>query len=152
MAPGVQPFTTRQGNVMPNIAPWAYVLAVPDFTRSAAYFRDVLGFRVLWEEAADWRLVERNSVRIMLGNCPAAPRPAEIGPHNWFAYVSVDDLDALHAELAARGADCSQPTNTSYGMREMIVTTLDGHRIVFGQDAPQPQGDTSTKDLIDRIA
>ena len=119
---------------MPNIAPWAFVLAVPDFNRSAAYFRDILGFRVLWEEAADWRLVERDGVRIMLGNCPNTMPASATGPHNWFGYLSVDDVDTLHVELTARGANCSQPADTPYGMREMIVTTIDGHRIVFGQD------------------
>jgi hypothetical protein len=33
-------------------------------------------------------------------------------------------------------AQCSAPTNTAYGMKEIIVTTLDGHRIVLGQDNP----------------
>ena len=42
----------------PKIAPWAFVLAVPDLERSAAYYREILGFRVEWEEASDWRLVE----------------------------------------------------------------------------------------------
>jgi hypothetical protein len=43
---------------MPStIAPaWVFVLAVPDVGESADYFRDVLGFRVLWEEATDWRM------------------------------------------------------------------------------------------------
>ena len=64
---------------MPKIAPWAFVLAVPDFNRSAAYFRDILGFRILWEEGTDWRLAERDGVRIMLGHCPNATPPSEIG-------------------------------------------------------------------------
>jgi catechol 2,3-dioxygenase-like lactoylglutathione lyase family enzyme len=121
---------------MPDIAPWAFVLAVPDLERSAAYFRDVLGFRILWEEATDWRLAERDRVRIMLGHCPNTPPASETGPHNWFGYLSVSDVDALHAELIGRGAACSPPTDKTYGMREMIVTTIDGHRIVFGQDVP----------------
>jgi len=82
---------------MPEIAPWAFVLAVPDFNRTANYFRDVLGFRIIWEEATDWRLVERDGVRVMLGHCPSAALPSEKGPHNWFGYLSVSDVDALHA-------------------------------------------------------
>jgi catechol 2,3-dioxygenase-like lactoylglutathione lyase family enzyme len=121
---------------MPTIATWAFVLAVPDLTLSANYFRDVLGFRVLWEEAPDWRLVERDGVRIMLGRCPRDLRPSELGSHNWFGYLSVDDVDALHAELTIRGALCTLPTDKAYGMREIVVTTFDGHRIVFGQDVP----------------
>jgi hypothetical protein len=123
---------------MPEIAPWAFVLAVPDFNRSAGYFRDVLGFRILWEEATDWRLAERDGVRVMLGHCPNATPPSQTGPHNWFGYLSVSDVDALHAELTERGAQCSSPINTAYGMREVTVTTIDGHRIVFGQDNPVP--------------
>jgi catechol 2,3-dioxygenase-like lactoylglutathione lyase family enzyme len=118
----------------PKITPWAFVLAVPDLDRSAAYFRDVLGFRVLWEDATDWRLVERDSVRVMLGHCPNDKPPSDLGSHNWFGYLEVDDIDALYAEIAACGATCSEPANRPYGMREVVVTTVDGHRIVFGQE------------------
>jgi catechol 2,3-dioxygenase-like lactoylglutathione lyase family enzyme len=120
--------------MQPKITPWAFVLAVPDLDKSAAYFRDVLGFRVLWESATDWRLVERDSVRVMLGHCPNDLPPSDLGSHNWFGYLEVDDIDALHAEITARGATCSEPANRPYGMREVVVTTVDGHRIVFGQE------------------
>ena len=116
-----------------RIAPWAFVLAVPDLDRSAGYYRDVLGFRVLWEEGTDWRLVERDGVRLMLGLCPDDTPAAEIGSHSWFGYLDVDDVDALHAEIAARGATVTAPADRHYGMREIVVTTIDGHRIVFGQ-------------------
>jgi len=97
---------------MSAIAPWAFVLAVPDFNRSAAFFRDVLGFRILWEDATDWRLAERDGVRIMLGHCPkTTPSASAIGSHNWFGYLSVSDVDALHAELPVAGRNArSRPT------------------------------------------
>ena len=120
--------------MQPKIAPWAFVLAVPDLGKSAQYFHDVLGFKIQWEEASDWRLAVRDGVRLMLGHCPKDAHPAEIGSHNWFGYLDVDDVDALHAEFVARGANCSAPRDTHYGMREIVVTTVDGHRIVFGQD------------------
>jgi hypothetical protein len=118
-----------------KIAAWAYVLAVPDIDRSAAYFRDMLGFAVLWEEATDWRLVERDGARVMLGRCPNEKRASEIGSHNWFGYLDGDDSDALYTEFAARGAQCTPPVDRDYGMREIVVTTTDGHRIVFGQQS-----------------
>ena len=120
--------------MQPKISPWAFVLAVPDLDKSAAYFRDVLGFRVLWGDATDWRLVQRDSVRAMLGHCPNDMPPSDLGSHNWFGYLEVDDINALHAEITARGATCSEPVNRPYGMREVVVTTVDGHRIVFGQE------------------
>jgi catechol 2,3-dioxygenase-like lactoylglutathione lyase family enzyme len=118
----------------PKITPWAFVLAVPDLDSSAAYFRDVLGFQVLWEDATEWRLVQRDSVRVMLGHCPNDMPPSDLGSHNWFGYIEVDDINALHAEITARGATCSEPANRPHGMREVVVTTVDGHRIVFGQE------------------
>jgi catechol 2,3-dioxygenase-like lactoylglutathione lyase family enzyme len=118
----------------PTISTWAFVLAVPDLLKSADYFRDVLGFRVLWEEAPDWRLVERDGVRVMLGHCPRDRPPADLGSHNLFGYIEVDNVDALHAELTGRGAVCTAPIEKPYGTREMVVTTVDGHRIVIGQE------------------
>jgi catechol 2,3-dioxygenase-like lactoylglutathione lyase family enzyme len=115
------------------MTPWAYVLAVPDLKESAAYYRDVLGFRLLWEDSPDWQLAERDGVRLMLGHCPDETRAADIGCHNWFGYIDVGDVTALRAEFTARGADCTLPKDQPYGMREIIVTTPDGHRIVFGQ-------------------
>ncbi len=124
----------------PKIAPWAFVLAVPDLERSARYFRDVLGFTLLWEEAPDWRLAQRDGVRLMLGRCPDDLPAAEIGSHNWFGYLEVDDVDALRAEFAGRGAACSAPVDQHYGMREIVVTTIDGHRLVFGQEMKRGNG------------
>ncbi len=83
-----------------NIAPWAFVLAVPDIDKSAQYFRNVLGFRISW---------------------------------NWFGYLEVDDVDSLYTEFTARGAVCTAPKDTHYGMREIVITTTDGHRLVCGQ-------------------
>ena len=96
----------------------------------------MLGFRLLWEEGEDWRLAERDGVRLMLGHCPNEPRPPEIGSHSWFGYIDTDDVAALHAEFTQRGAHCTAPLDQPYGMREIMVTTLDGHRIVFGQQRP----------------
>lgn len=118
---------------------YAFVLAVTDLDRSAAYYREVLGFRTLWEEAPDWRLAERDGVRIMLGHCPNDKPATEIFPHDWFAYLETEDVDALRAELTGRGAQCSEAKEQPYGMREIIVTTVDGHRIVFGQETPSSQ-------------
>jgi predicted enzyme related to lactoylglutathione lyase len=119
----------------PSISSWAFVLAVPDLDNSATYFRDILGFKISWEEATDWRLAQRDRVRVMLGHCPNDVPPAELGSHNWFGYLEVSDVDALHAEITARGAVATPPSDRPYGMREIVVTTNDGHRLVFGQRA-----------------
>jgi len=118
-----------------RIAPWAHVLAVHDIDFSARYFCQNLGFTLAWPDAPDWRLVQRDGVRVMLGKCPGATPAAELGPHNWFAYLDVEDVDKLHSELVASEAIILQPpSDTSYGMRELVIATPDGHRLVFGQD------------------
>jgi predicted enzyme related to lactoylglutathione lyase len=122
------------------LSTFAFVLAVRDLDRSAAYYRDVLGFRILWDDGTDWRLAERDGVRLMLGHCPDNKPASEIFPHNWFGYLETEDVDALREELVGRGAQCTEPKEQSYGMREIMVTTPDGHRIVFGQDKTRAVG------------
>ena len=125
----------KDGERRSKIAPWAHVLAVRDIDLSARYFCEVLGFALEWPDAPDWRLVRRDGVRVMLGKCPEATPAAEIGPHSWFAYLHVDDVDKLYLELAASGALILQPPHDrQYGMRELVIATPDGHRIVFGQE------------------
>ena len=119
---------------MSGFTPWAYVLAVQDLEKSAAFYRDVLGFQILWDEGTDWRLAKRGDVRLMIGHCPNDKRAADIGAHSWIGYVEVDAVDALHGELSARGAVCTQPRDQPYGMREIVVTAPEGHRIVFAHD------------------
>jgi len=120
-----------------NLRSFSFVLAVPDLQRSASYFRDALGFRLEWPEGSGWQLASREGVRIMMGHCPDALSPAATGDHSYFGYLHVDDADALHSEFVSRGAIILQPpANKAHGMREFVVATPDGHRMVIGQDLP----------------
>lgn len=126
---------TSDAPIRTKIPPWAHVLAVNDIDLSARYFCQNLGFTLAWPDAPDWRLVQRDGVRIMLGKCPNATPAAQLGPHSWFAYLDAENVDKLHAELIASDAIIIKaPSDTSYGMRELVIATPDGHRIVFGQD------------------
>jgi predicted enzyme related to lactoylglutathione lyase len=103
------------------------VLHVPDVLALASHFRDVLGFR--WDfgdenYAVVWR--DNSAVHLMKG----ADAPAGVHLFQWLR-----DVDAYHAEIAARGARIrSEPRNTPYGLREFDVEAPGGLRIVFGQD------------------
>lgn len=113
----------------------AFVLAVPDLPRSAAYFRDVLGFTLAWPKTSGWQLATRGAVRIMLGHSPDAMLPSATGDHSYFAYLYVDDAAALYAEFARNGAILPQPPEDKpHGMREFSVVTPDGHRMMVGED------------------
>lgn len=115
-----------------------YVIAVPDLARSADYYRDVLGFAVREVGDPGWRFFERDACFIMAGECPDALPPAELGDHSYFAYLEVDDIDALHDAFAARGATLIKPLRDEpWGMREFGIRTVDGHRIMIGQPIPE---------------
>lgn len=110
-----------------------YVIAVPDLARSAAWYRDVLGFGLHDVGDPGWRWLQRDACVILAGECPDAPPPAATGDHAYFAYIEVDGIDALHAEVVARGADILKPLRDEpWGMREFGVLTIDGHKLMFG--------------------
>ena len=69
----------RAGMSEPDLQPIAYVLAVRDLPGSAAYFADVLGFKRDWNDGENWQALIRGGVRVMLGRCPDALPPAELG-------------------------------------------------------------------------
>jgi catechol 2,3-dioxygenase-like lactoylglutathione lyase family enzyme len=118
----------------PSLSTYAFVLAVPDLARSAAWFEDVLGFGLDWRDGDNWRTLSRGGVRVMMGHCPDALPPSRLGDHSYFAYVDVDDIDALHTEIAAKGAlILAAPADKPWGRREMAIATPDGHRLMFGQ-------------------
>jgi predicted enzyme related to lactoylglutathione lyase len=112
-----------------------YVLAVRDLEKSAAYYRDVMGFEVREIGDPGWRMFVRDGCRIMAGECRDTLPARELGDHSYFAYFIVDDVDACHAAVVAKGADLVKPLRTEpWGLREFGLRTIDGHRIMIGQE------------------
>ena len=111
----------------------SFVLAVPDVERSCLFWCDVLGFE-LQPSPTGWRFVTRDGCRVMLGECPDAMPPAELGDHSYFGYVQMAGLDAFFAEISRKhAAILSPPADKPWGMREMAVRTSDGHRVMFAE-------------------
>lgn len=112
-----------------------FVLAVPDLLRSSAFYRDVLGFDIREIGAAGWRMYVRDACRIMAGECPDAIPPAQLGDHSYFGYFVVDRIDELYAKVSSASAEIIKPLATQpWGMREFGLRTVDGHRIMFGEE------------------
>ena len=114
-----------------------YVIAVHDLARSAAWYRDVLGFEVHEMGHGGWRRLSRGECVIMAGECPDAIDPASLGDHSYFAYLQADMIDAMYDAVKGRGAEIvKELRDEPWGMREFCVRTVDGHRIMFGSPVP----------------
>ena len=111
------------------------VLAVNDLDVSTRFYMDVLGFTRDFGDGSDgWSFLSRGACRVMLGHCADATPARELGDHSWFAYLTVDDVDAMHDELVSRGVKILSGLQTKpWGLREFSLSTPDGHRIVYGQ-------------------
>ena len=117
----------------PMIQRHAYVLAVPDLARSGAFYRDVA--RVRGPRDGRPRLATLREGRVPdHGRClPRRAAGRQLGDHSYFAYLTVDDVDAYHARTVAAGTEVVKPMrNEPWGMREFGLRTVDGHRIMIG--------------------
>jgi predicted enzyme related to lactoylglutathione lyase len=114
------------------------VFLVADIDRAVAYYRDALGFRCeTFRDPADFATAERDQAIILLSLCD---EPARIVPNwrivdkLWDAYIRVNDVDAIYAEVQERGAGIDYTIyNAPHGFREFGVQDPDGHDIAFGQ-------------------
>ena len=112
-----------------------YVLAVPDLEKSIGFYRDVLGFTIHEIGDPGWRIFAKDNCRIMAGHCPDAIQPNELGDHSYFGYFVVDDVDDYYDTVTSKGVEVIKPLKSEpWGMREFGIRTIDGHRIMVGQD------------------
>jgi catechol 2,3-dioxygenase-like lactoylglutathione lyase family enzyme len=123
---------------MKEIVATRYVLAVRNLDASASYYRDKLGFTTSWADGG-WHFLVRDKCYIMLGECPDDVSASEINNHSYFAYIDVKDIDMLYEEFAANGVDIlTKPVDKPWGQREFAIRTIDGHRIMFGEQIDSP--------------
>ena len=109
----------------------ASVFVVSDIAKSIEHYCDVLGFTVTFEYGTPtfYACLCRDDVALHL----LAGHKAKRLPGNGAICVFVRDVDAVHAELAARGANVIKPPqNYDYGMRDFDVVDLDGNQLTFG--------------------
>ena len=116
------------------------VLAVRDLPVSTQFYTEVLGFQRDQVQAPGWSFVSKDAFKLMLGECADEVAATEVGNHAWFARIMVDGLDEYYKEISARGANViSQPADRAYGLREFVIRTPDGHRLMFAEQLKEPR-------------
>jgi predicted enzyme related to lactoylglutathione lyase/GNAT superfamily N-acetyltransferase len=125
-----------------------YVLAVHDVKKSSRFYVDVLGFAIA-AEPPGWIFVKKDKCLIMLGECPNDMPASELGCHNYFAYLRIDDVDGYHRRIQQAGGEfISDIADKPWGMREFGIKTPDGHRIMIGQTLVQADNNVVIRSAI----
>lgn len=111
------------------------ILRVRSLAESLAYYVDVLGFTIDWEDTTVIASVSR-------GRCCLFLCEGDQGNPGGWVWIGVSDVDALHEELRGRGAHIRQPPANFWWACEMQVADPDGNVLRMGSDAKpdQPYG------------
>lgn len=122
-----------------DVAGVAPFFIVRDLQAALSFYRDRLGFEVVFEGPAGdpfFGIVRRGRAMLMLKNVGIDPLPnsrRQAGAR-WDAYFDVPDPDALAAELGARGVRFSAPLkDDGDGLRGFELEDADGYVLFFGR-------------------
>jgi len=115
---------------------------VQNLARALSFYRDRLGFEVIFEGPADdpfFGIVRRGGAMIMFKDVGVAPLPnyRREPAARWDAYLDVPDPDGLAAEFASRNVELSEPLkDTQDGLRGFGLRDSDGYVLFFGRRRP----------------
>jgi uncharacterized glyoxalase superfamily protein PhnB len=141
-------------------APLCVMLSCKDTTKTIAFYRDVLGFKVAeqWPESGPpmWANLMMGEQSVMIGAVmPADKIDASCGEADEATkahykalatdyaktpkpgvgisiYVQVDDVDAYHDRVITKGLKgAGKPTSQFYGIRDFWASDPDGYQLVF---------------------
>jgi len=102
-------------------------LPVDDVPAAVAYYRDILGFRINYQQH-DLGVMDRDAITILL----IARTADHKGIGSCEFYVS--DADALYAEFTGKGAyTLGPPVSRPWGLRDFRVIDPEGNRLTFAQ-------------------
>jgi catechol 2,3-dioxygenase-like lactoylglutathione lyase family enzyme len=114
-------------------------LLVGDVQVAGEFYRDKLGFEVTYFDRNPTHYAYANRGEMWVhfarfADVAPAPNSVAVPPDMFDIYVYVQDVDALHEELAGRGAEIiGDVTDTDYGCREFRVRDPDGYILAFGK-------------------
>jgi len=109
---------------------------VADVVKAAEYYRDVLGFQILgyFLDPPVFAIVSRDGVELQFGKSDQGVVSPNVRRRRGGldAYLWVTDVDTLHEEFKAQGANIIEgPVDQVYGSREIVVEDCYGYRLAF---------------------
>jgi uncharacterized glyoxalase superfamily protein PhnB len=120
-----------------------------DMSESVAFYRDTLGFEVVFASPevvtkegrfSHFVRLRRDRAELMLNTAyDSNERPPDRGEPRWAGckhvalYIVCDDVPALYAELSARGLEANPPAPTGYGYLSVSASDPDGYGVIFHQ-------------------
>jgi uncharacterized glyoxalase superfamily protein PhnB len=108
------------------------ILNVRDVASSIEHYTRVLGFTLHWDWPRDQSA--KTFASLCHGQAELFLCQGEQGAAGTWLYYDVEDVDGLHQQYRAAGAELIQaPTDRPWGMREMLVRDIDGHVLRIGQ-------------------
>ena len=113
---------------------------VPDVIKTAEYYRDVLGFKILgyFLDPPVYAIVGRDNVEIHLGKGDTNIAQGNVTRRSGGldAYIFVKGVDDLFEEFRQRQVDIVEgPIDQIYGQREIMIRDCNGFTIGFGDDS-----------------
>ncbi len=104
-------------------------IGVSDVQKTVEYYRDVLGFEILWlwQDPPKHAAVRRGAAEIHFFR-------GATKVHNAYVYLKVQEIDALHADLTEKKVPELTPLKSKpWGMKEFDLHDLNGLQLRFAQ-------------------
>ena len=132
---------------MPAMTGAVVLLQVFDMPRAVSFYCDMLGFEIYrhspFVETVEgrffhWAWLRNGPAELMLNTAyDANERPPVADAARWAGHADVslslgcDDVDAVYAELVAKGLQLEPPRTSPHGPRELSLLDPDGYELCF---------------------
>lgn len=127
----------------------AHFIVSDDVERSARFYTDVLGGRVVFSPEPTYVELANSWIIINTGGGPTDDKPTvvletpqDLDRVSSFLNIRVADIDAVYAEWSAKGAEFLTPPKQHQYEKRCYIRDPDGHLIEVGQTT-DPSGDWS---------
>ena len=112
---------------------------VPDVVKTAEYYRDFLGFKILgfFSDPPVYAMVARDGVEIHFGSADGDEIKVNESVRKGLgtdAYIFVSDVQKLYEEFLERSVNITEgPVKRIYNCTEITVKDCNGFQLVFGE-------------------